>query len=218
MSSSLIVVGVDVGGLRKGFHAVSLQNGAYLDLFRSCDAAEIAAWCRRIKARVIGVDAPCRWSADGRARLAERQLMKDKRWCFSTPRRDVAVSHPTNYYGWMLQGEALFNNLTPTHNLFDGATPQRMQEVCFETFPQVVACALNGTTVSAKDKRSIRRALLRRAGVDTCKLTSIDAIDAALCALAAHYLALGTFKAYGDAISGFIVLPSECLRPTLPCR
>jgi hypothetical protein len=71
-------------------------------------------------------------------------------------------------------------------------------------FPQAIACALAGTVVSAK-KRTVRRGLLDRAGVDTSKLTSIDRLDAAFRAFEAHHLALGRFRTYGDASTGVIV-------------
>jgi len=35
MSSSIVVAGVDVAGRAKGFHAVALCGGAYLDKFNS---------------------------------------------------------------------------------------------------------------------------------------------------------------------------------------
>ena len=57
-----IVVDVDVGGLTKGFHAVALQDGHYREKRSTLLPAEIAAWCRNLKATVIGMDAPCRWS------------------------------------------------------------------------------------------------------------------------------------------------------------
>jgi predicted nuclease with RNAse H fold len=72
-----IVAGVDVGGARKGFHAVALRDGVYLDKFAARDAVAVADWCRTVGARVIGVDAPCRWSLTGRARPAERALMAE---------------------------------------------------------------------------------------------------------------------------------------------
>jgi predicted RNase H-like nuclease len=42
----------------------------------------------------------------------------------------------------------------------------------------------------------------------------MDALDAALCALTAHHFALGNFKCYGDATSGFIVVPVARSRTT----
>lgn len=194
MSLSRIVAGVDVGGSRKGFHAVALLAGAYLDQFASRKAAEIAAWCRQIGASFIGVDAPCRWSATGRARPAERELMAEKIWCFSTPTRERATQHPRNHFGWMLNGAALFRELETTHLLFDGKPDCLMGRVCFETFPQAIACALAGKLVSTKQKGAVRRGLLKRAGLDIGALTNIDRVDAAHCALAAHHLALGRFR------------------------
>ena len=69
-----VVVGIDVGGPRKGFHAVALREGAYLDKFASPEAPALAAWCIQVGARAVAIDAPCRWSRTGRARPAERAL------------------------------------------------------------------------------------------------------------------------------------------------
>lgn len=205
----LIVAGVDVGGRAKGCHAVALQDGSYFDQFASNDVAAIAAWCRRIGALTIGVDAPCRWSDTGRARAAERALMATKIWCFSTPSKAMAETHPKDHFRWMLNGAALFAELETTHPLFDGVVVPAGMPVCFETFPQAIACALTGSVVSAKHKRIIRRGLLDRSGISTAELKNIDQIDAALCALTAHYLALGLFKAYGEAATGVIVVPRD---------
>ena len=73
-SRETFVVGIDVGGPRKGFHAVALREGAYLDTFASPDARDLAAWCIQGGARAVAIDAPCRWSRTGRARPAERAL------------------------------------------------------------------------------------------------------------------------------------------------
>lgn len=209
MPLSTIVAGIDVGGPRKGFHAVALRDGRYLGKHVAANAGEIAAWCREIGARVVGVDAPCRWSTTARARPAERALMADKIHCFFTPTREIAEIHPKNYYAWMLAGAELFRNLETTHRLFDGKPGPVKSRVCFETFPHAVACALAGTIVSAKQKRMVRRGLLRLAGIDTEALTNIDLVDAALCALMAHHLVSGTFKTYGDTESGLIVVYAE---------
>ena len=216
MSSSLIIAGVDVGGSRKGFHAVAFRDGKYLDQFTSLQTAEIAAWCRRIGAHLIGVDAPCRWSATGRARPAERELMKEKIWCFSTPSREAAEAHAKDHFRWMLNGAKLFEDLETSHALFDGNPRPMACPVCFETFPQAIACALAGTIVSAKKKGNVRLDLLKRAGVDTSKLTNIDQLDAALCALTAHHFALGRFKTYGEALTGLIVVPGKSLAAPIP--
>lgn len=47
-----------------------------------------------------------------------------------------------------------------------------------------------------------------QAGIGPAPLTSIDLIDAALCALTAHHLASGrACRAFGEAASGLIVVP-----------
>jgi predicted nuclease with RNAse H fold len=212
MPSPIIVAGIDVGGRAKGFHGVALRGGAYLDLIASCDVAEVADWCRQISARIIGIDAPCRWSATGRARTAERELMSERIWCFSTPSREADESHPRDHFRWMLNGADLYANLETTHALFDGESKGRSRQICFETFPQAIACALAGEIVSAKQKRRARRDLLDRANIDTSKLTNIDEIDAALCAFTAHQFALGKYKSYGDAATGFIIFPRKPLK------
>ena len=211
MPNPQIVVGIDVGGPRKGFHAVALHDGVYLDHFVSIEAAKTASWCRQIGASYIGVDAPCRWSNTGRTRPAECELIREKIWCFSTPNREAAEAHPKNHFGWMLNGAELFKFLESTHRLFAGDSTPLPLLCCFETFPQAVACALEGSVVSAKKKSSIRRALLKRAGMDTSGLTNIDQLDAALCALTALYFARNEFRSYGEVLTGLIIVPSKAL-------
>ena len=205
----LMVAGVDVGGARKGFHAVALKDGAYHSQRSSKDAAEIAEWCRdAIQAQVIAIDAPCCWRSTSEARLSERQLLREGITCFLTPTRDEAVSHPTNYYGWMLNGEALFHALAPTHPLCQSLPLTAGQPCCFETFPHAITQALSDAPTRARDKRVVRRGLLALAGVATDTLTNIDLMDAALCALAAHFVAVGSpCRCYGETDTGLIVVP-----------
>jgi len=110
----------------------------------------------------------------------------------------------------MLCGEALFRALSSEYPLFDGNSRPKPDPTCFETFPQAVACALAGKTVSAKgsEKRTVRRELLEKFEVELSELRNIDWLDAALCALTADFFARGRVTAYGDAITGFIVVPN----------
>jgi len=203
------VVGIDVGGMRKGFHAVALTGGRYAVQCTTADVGELVAWCRKIDASVIAVDAPCRWSTDGRARPAERQLMKKGIWCFSTPTRQRAIEHPGNHYGWMLRGEALFQVLKSTHPLCS-QPPAKGLKCCFETFPHAIAWHLTGGKAVAKKKRAQRRALLEEAGINLDELTNIDLVDAALCALTANHLADGRgCDHYGEPETGMIIVPDK---------
>jgi predicted nuclease with RNAse H fold len=103
------LVGIDVGGARKRFHAVALTGGAYASQLAITDVQELAHWCRSlVRASVIAIDPPFRWSTDGRARPCERELMQKGIWCFSSPTHQRAHSpHRTGTFDWMLQGEKL---------------------------------------------------------------------------------------------------------------
>lgn len=126
----LLVAGVDVGGKSKGFPAVVLRGSEVVGVFRSSDPLAVADWCRGLGAQVVGVDAPCGWSKDGHSRPAERELMGHKIWCFSTPKRETAVCHPRNYYGWMLAGEELYRQLSKSHPLLPGLPVEAGAKCC----------------------------------------------------------------------------------------
>jgi predicted nuclease with RNAse H fold len=208
IASDLTTVGIDVGGPRKGFHAVALTGGTYAAQLATADAQELAHWCRSaVQARVIAIDAPCRWSVDGRARPCERELRRQGIICFASPTRQAAAAHPTDYFGWMLRGEALYQALEPSHPLA-AALPIGSQPCCFETFPHAITWHRRGGNAQAAQKRRQRRELLQQAGIDLAPLTSIDWIDAALCALAAHHAASGgACVHYGEPPTGWIVVP-----------
>ena len=199
------VVGVDVGGVKKGFHAVAGGEGQVHPHIGRRDPKKGHTWCRALKASVIGIDAPCKWSLTGRARPCERELSGSGLSSFSTP--SMAIGHVHPFYGWMVNGAELFRLLGPHYRLFDGRSTA-LSPMCFETFPHAVACVLAGRTLSAKQKRFDRRRLLGRAGIVTDSLANIDEVDAALCALTAQHFLAGTFKAYGDDAEGYIVVPS----------
>jgi len=206
-SASAVTVGVDVGGPRKGFHAVALHNRVVLDRRQFFDAGQVARWCLEVGAITVGVDAPISWSRSGRARTAEKQLMASRIQCFSTPSEAVAVAHPTDHYGWMRNGAALYDALKQKFSLYDGRN-RAQRPLAFETFPHAITCALSGEVVSARHKGKTRRALLAQLHVSCDRLTNIDLVDAALCAIAAECVASGCFTEHGDLDEGFIVIPS----------
>ena len=199
------VVGIDVGGERRGFHAVVLQNGTFVATLAHSDPAVIASWCRELKAVVVAVDAPCGWSAGGASRLAERSLAigGNKISCFATPTR--ARANRSNFYQWVFNGARLYQQLAQHYTLFDGA--RRGSLTCVETFPHAVVCALAGWVVAARPKRETRRNALRQHGYDVGSLTNVDFVDAGLCAITAAVFVRGRVKLFGNKVEGFIVVP-----------
>ena len=201
-----VVAGIDVGSIRKGFHCVGLSSRKAVGRFWSTDPVDVANWCVGIGATVVGVDAPIRWSRTGRARPAELALMRAGISCFASPSEEAAMNHPRDYYGWMRNGAALYGALGKHFNAFDGRNDRR-RPIAFETFPHAIACALAGRVVPARSKRTIRRTLLKKAGVACELLTNIDFVDAALCALAAECFARRRYQKYGEPGEGYIVVP-----------
>jgi predicted nuclease with RNAse H fold len=206
----IAAVGVDVGGARKGFHAVAITDGDYSSHLVTKDVQELSHWCREtVQARVIAIDAPCHWSHDGHARPAERELMKKGISCFSTPTRDDALRHRTNHFGWMLRGEDLYRALADDFPVCTNFT-EAGEKCCFETFPHAIAWHLRGGNAEASQKRKQRRALLEAAGIELSSLTTIDLIDAALCAVTAYHAATGgDCVSYGEPNTGLIIVPSQ---------
>jgi len=201
------VVGIDVGGTRKGFHAVLLNRGRVLDVRRARDPAALAQWCAECGAEAVAVDAPCMWSADGLSRAAERAIHRVGLHCYYTPTRERAQGR--SFYGWVFNGERLYDALKRHYALLDSQWGGG--RVCFETFPHAVTCALEGRVVRANDdKAGVRRAALRRLGIaDTGLLTSLDFVDAALCAVSAELFGRGLYARYGDDREGCLVVPSH---------
>jgi predicted nuclease with RNAse H fold len=202
---SEVVVGIDVGGPRKGFHAVALRGMTFLAKTKSPDVALIARWCCDLKTTVVAVDAPCRWRPDGGpVRLAESEMAARRIACYYAPTELKAQSHL--FYTWMLAGIALYKALLPGYPLYLGSPVDGC--VVIETFPHAVSCALAGDLVSAKLKGTIRRQLLGNIGIAPTYFSNIDEVDAALCAVAARSFARNTFKTFGDRVGGFIVVPN----------
>ena len=207
-----MVVGVDVGGLGKGYHAVALANGRFVPRhFKK--ASEVHKWILEVQANVVAIDAPCKWAVSGKSRLAERELAIDGKTiqCFKTPSRNTAAGNP--FYGWVFNGETLYELLRASHQLFDGS--QQSGKIVLETFPHAVACALAGSVIPASPKGLLRRRSLSEQGFDVGSLTNIDFVDAALCALTALRFHLRLTTAFGDSREGFIVVP-RCTTKSLP--
>ena len=204
----MIVAGVDVGGARKGFHAVLLEEQSVIDQLNTPDPEALARWC--LRAERIAIDAPSGWALPGeRSRLCERQLLAKGVHCFATPMREAALASRTNFYGWMLRGEALYQALQ-RFGVPIARDAQALQgRCCFESYPHGITVALSPQIeVKAALKLEQRSVLLERFGLALDGLSSIDWIDAAVCALFAELLAEGfPVAVYGEPDAGLLVLP-----------
>ena len=157
---------------------MALRGGQYVAKYSSADANDVVEWCCVMQAVAVGVDAPCNWSRNGRARKAEIELMRESIWCFATPTREAAEVHPKDYFRWMVSGAELYDLLKIHYPLLSDID-RIVQPVCFETFPPAINCALLGRVTTAKRKGRERREILKTAGIDTSDLVNIDWVDAA---------------------------------------
>ncbi len=205
--NTITVVGIDVGGKKKGFHAVALCDRKF-EPNCSLDPVEIVAWCHVGNAVIIAVDAPCGWSQSGKSRAAERDLRigGEKVHCFATPTLKIALDNQKGFYDWVFNGERLYSALKKCYSLFDA--DRRDGPTCIESFPHGMVCALAGKLVPAKPKVQQRRQTLTRQGYDDKALRNIDLVDAALCALAARAFLEGQICKFGQKDEGFIVIPT----------
>jgi predicted nuclease with RNAse H fold len=198
-------VGIDVGGLKKGYHAVVNSNRRYHAQYHSTDPHAIAAWAKQFNPSVIAVDAPCLFSRAGRSRSAERALVSHGLRCFYTPTR--AMAEKSRFYDWVFNGERLYQALGLP--LFNGLNSD--QPCVIETFPHGIATAYQQSLGEPKamGNKSAQRlnALSHIAAYDTQQLNNIDFIDAALCAVAADYCVANRISFYGDSEDGYIVIP-----------
>ena len=203
--SGQTVIGIDVGGTGKGFHAVALRHGQFAPHHFTV-AAAVERWCLEQAAQAIAIDAPCAWATSGGSRLAERSLAVGGTTIqsFKTPTRNSAKGRP--FYDWVFNGETLYQSLLPHYRLFDGTRPRG--KIVLETFPHAVVCALSGRVIPACPKATTRRRILRELGYDDGPLANIDFVDAALCAVTAERFLLGRTSSFGHAEEGFIVVPA----------
>lgn len=200
-------IGIDVGGIKKGFHAVANQHGAFFAKFHSSDVNEMVFWISKQQPSIVAIDAPCMFSMNGRSREAERLLVSNGVRCFFTPTREHAQK--SRFYDWVFNGERLFKKLNLP--LFMG---KKAKTPCvIETFPHGINLFFRGGNhlmSSEKSKILARKLTLKElANYPTSELTNIDFVDAALCAIAADYFFRDQFIAYGSNSEGYIVLPNK---------
>jgi predicted nuclease with RNAse H fold len=103
-------LGVDVGGARKGFDCALVDESHLAGLWARLDCEGVVALVERTCPELVAIDSPCRCAAAGRTSREDERLLGRTvcgiRW---TP--DEAEVRANPYYGWVLQGLALYGAL-----------------------------------------------------------------------------------------------------------
>ena len=200
----LLVVGVDVSAAR-GLDLVVLDQTAVIhEVLERQEPADLGELLAALRPAAVAIDSPPAWGTEGRCRPAERAVRRLGMGIFATPSDPARFDHP--FYGWMHVGFAAFAAAAAAgYPRATSATAVRGRAL--EVYPHATALRLGGDP-SAGPKRVWRRAVLERAGVDTGRLRSVDALDAALAALTGVLALAGRCEAVGDERDGVIVLPT----------
>jgi predicted nuclease with RNAse H fold len=192
-----LAIGVDVAA-RRGCDVVALGDDLVaVPVGRVRTADELRTLLDELRPDAVAIDAPPAWASDDGARRCERELQRLGISIFTTPNETRGTANA--FYDWMLTGFAMF----------DGARGY----VTLETFPHASAIALlgrrpqRGLLRDPRAKRAWRLAALEASGVDTTALTTLDEIDAALCAVTGRAHLAGDAVALGDATEGVLTLP-----------
>ena len=202
-------LGIDVG-VRKGHDVVVLED----DLTVSHAAARVAAEDAKHLIRdwhpdIVAIDSPPAWSSGGKSREVEKTLGRLGIRSFPTPNEQTGPAN--RFFEWMQVGFKLFETAERAGYVrYRSGDPRH---TAIEVFPHASAAVLAGGLLpSGALKRTWRRSVLQKNGVDVARLQSIDQIDAALAALTGLRALEGDFVAVGDPGEGVMVLPVIELR------
>ena len=197
-------LGIDVG-VGKGLDLVLLdERRTPVRVMARVGVERIADAIEEMAPDVIAIDAPPAWAADGRTRLTERLLAERNIRTFATPNRERGTGNP--FYDWMEVGFRVFRAAARAgFPRYAAGDPRGM---AMEVFPHASATVLRGfLRPKGIGKKAWREGVLVAEGVRTDQLTSIDLIDAGLCALTGLLALQGKRFAPGDPKEGVIVLP-----------
>lgn len=210
----MLSLGVDVGGSRKGYDLVLLDDARRI--VRTQRHVTLDTLTGRIEAwrpDVVCIDSPPAWAV-GAPRATEAAVLALGLSLYRTP---WAEDHKTNaFYAWMLAGFAAFDAARRHgYDMYDGAASVHGRAL--EVFPHAIASVLHGARRPAGvRKHDWRRWALAAAGVEAAALQGNDQVDAALCALAGLIALDGCFCWAGRPSEGVILLP--CAASDLPAR
>lgn len=213
----MLALGIDVG-VGKGLDLVAVdEQRVPVYVLPKVGLEQVAHSIRELEPDVIAIDAPPAWARDGRSRLTERILAERNIRTFATPTRARGTGNP--FYDWMEVGFRVFR--AAARGGFPRYAAGDPRGTAIEVFPHASATVLGGfLRPKSIGKKAWREGILVAQGVRTDRLTSMDLIDAGLCALSGLLALQGKRFAPGDPKEGVIVLPVVTLpaRPFAPFR
>lgn len=181
-------MGVDVGGVAKGFDVAVLDGATVVELAARCSRDRVLEMVKAFGPVAIGIDSPDSCAPPGKkSRAGERMLASEVCPIFYTPDEAIVFSgHP--FYGWMREGLGLYAAIA---SAAPGTT-------VVEVFPSAAWTVWAGKRCG-RGKPEWSRTALRRAGVggvpQRCSQDARDAIGAAV--VAGLHFAGETIR-YGD--------------------
>jgi predicted nuclease with RNAse H fold len=213
----VLALGIDVG-VGKGLDLVAVDEQRMpVHVLPKVSLEQVADSILELEPDVVAIDAPPAWARDGRSRLTERILAERNIRTFATPTRARGKGNP--FYDWMEVGFRVFRAAArvgfPRYRAGDP------RGTAIEVFPHASATVLGGfLRPKGVGKKAWREGILVAHGVRTDRLTSMDLVDAGLCALSGLLALQGKRFAPGDPTEGVIVLPVVTLpaRPFAPFR
>jgi hypothetical protein len=210
----VISLGIDVGGVRKGYDLVLLDNGRrVVEAERHVSLQALGGHIKAWRPDVVCIDSPPSWAVDA-PRATEAAVLALGLSLYRTPWAEDKKSNA--FYAWMLAGfEAFAAAQDAGYAMYDGGTS--VYGRALEVFPHAIASVLHGVRRPHGVRKHVwRRAALSAAGVEEAALKGNDQCDAALCALAGLLALDGSFCWAGEPSEGVIVLP--CLASELATR
>jgi predicted nuclease with RNAse H fold len=183
-----IVMGVDVGGPRKGFDVAVLSGDRLLALRGRQSVQDVVGLARSCGQTTVAIDSPRSAAPPGATRRQGEKLLRDARVCGIrwTPPADQLHGNP--YYGWIVEGLALYGAL-------EGCTFQ-----VIECFPTASWTRWHGP------RGSRRRAAWSREAVAALELNGVpprtnqDQRDAIAAAVTAAAYELGDVESFGEIV------------------
>ena len=213
----MLALGIDVG-VGKGLDLVAVdEQRVPVYVLPKVSLEQVAHSIRELEPDVIAIDAPPGWAREGRSRLTERILAERNIRTFATPTRALGKGNP--FYDWMEVGFRVFRAAARIG--FPRYAAGDPRGTAIEVFPHASATVLGGfLRPKSIGKKAWREGILVAQGVRTDRLTSMDLIDAGLCALSGLLALQGKRFAPGDPKEGVIVLPVVTVpaRPFAPFR